>query len=34
MYLILEDAVRKPLVEKSKVEECLSTSLLQNEEEI
>jgi hypothetical protein len=33
MYLILEDAVRKSLVEKSKVKENFNTSLLENEEE-
>ena len=33
MYLILEDAVRKSLVEKTKVKESFNTSLLENEEE-
>jgi hypothetical protein len=33
MYLIVEDAVRKSLVEKTKVKESFSTSLLENEEE-
>ena len=33
MYLILDDAVRKSLVEKTKVKESLNTSLLENEEE-
>ena len=33
MYLILEDAVRKSLVKKTKVKESFSTSLLENEEE-
>jgi hypothetical protein len=33
MYLFLEDAVRKSLVEKTKVKESFNTSLLENEEE-
>jgi hypothetical protein len=33
MYLILDDAVRKSLVEKTKVKESFNTSLLENEEE-
>ncbi len=33
MYLILEDAVRKSLVEKTKVKKSFNTSLLENEEE-
>jgi len=33
MYLILEGAVRKSLVEKTKVKESFNTSLLENEEE-
>ncbi len=33
MYLILEDAVRKSSVEKTKIEESFNTSLLENEEE-
>jgi hypothetical protein len=33
MYLILEDATRKLLVEKTKVKESFNTSLLENEEE-
>jgi hypothetical protein len=33
MYLILEDATRKSLVEKTKVKENFNTSLLENEEE-
>ena len=33
MYLILEDAVRKSLVEKTNDKESFNTSLLENEEE-
>ena len=33
MYLIVEDAVRKSLIEKTKVKESFNTSLLENEEE-
>ncbi len=33
MYLILEDAVRKSLVEKKKGKENFNTSLLENKEE-
>ncbi len=32
MYLIVEDAVRKLLVEKTKVKESFNTTLLENEE--
>ncbi len=33
MYLIVEDAVTKSLVKKTKVKESFNTSLLENEEE-
>ena len=33
MYLILDDAVRKSLIERTKVKENFNTSFLENEEE-